>query len=192
MFRDFIFKLLHRRKHLHIHRNVYSFVSSDSSIIGPGVLDLGVKWNGLRYLESEFCMTDNSKLIVTGGFKIYTGFHISISKGATLKLGSGYINNRVTIDCYNSISIGDGVIISKGVTIRDSDNHYINGNLENSAPIVIEDNVWIGLNVTILKGVKIENGSVIAAGSVVTKDVKRNTLVGGVPARVIKENITWH
>jgi acetyltransferase-like isoleucine patch superfamily enzyme len=54
------------------------------------------------------------------------------------------------------------------------------------SPIVIEDDVWIGANVTILKGVTLHSGSVIAAGSVVVKDVPKNNVVAGNPAKTIK------
>jgi len=66
-----------------------------------------------------------------------------------------------------------------------------NGNEKVKALIVIGDHVWIGLNATILKGVRIADGSVVAAGAVVTRDVPGNTLAGGVPASKIKENVTW-
>lgn len=170
---------------------VHINVTPSSSIVGNGVLFLGTKWRGLRYMPSEFNLENEAILAINGEFSIYTGFHISITRGAKLSLGSGYINNNVTIDCFNSITIGDRVVISKGVTFRDSDNHSINGNREISSPIVVEDNVWIGLNAIILKGVRIGSGSVIAAGAVVVDDVPKNTLVGGVPARVIKENVVW-
>lgn len=66
----------------------------------------------------------------------------------------------------------------------------INGS-EPTRPIVIGNKVWIGTNVTVLKGVKIGDGCVIAAGSLVTKDIPANCLAGGVPAKVIKENVKW-
>ena len=61
----------------------------------------------------------------------------------------------------------------------------------NTKAIVIGDHVWIGKNVTILKGVKIGNNAIIAAGSIVTKDVPNNTLFGGNPAVIISEGVDW-
>lgn len=60
----------------------------------------------------------------------------------------------------------------------------------NDAPVVIEDDVWAGANVTILKGVTIGRGSVIAAGAVVTKSCPPYSIIGGVPARVIRTRFT--
>lgn len=165
---------------------VHVYAARSASVSGNGRLHLGVKWDGLRYLPSEFYLAERSSLVVNSAFSVYTGFHISINRGAVLSLGSGAINNGVTIDCFESISIGNRVSISKGVTIRDTDNHSINGNPNVSGPIVIEDNVWICLNATVLKGVHIGSGAVVATGAVVTRDVPPNTLVGGVPARVKK------
>jgi acetyltransferase-like isoleucine patch superfamily enzyme len=75
--------------------------------------------------------------------------------------------------------------------IRDSDNHLLDGRDRRSAPIRIGDHVWIGLRATILKGVTIGDGAVVAAGALVIHDVPPGALVGGVPARVIRENVTW-
>ncbi|WP_435011866.1 acyltransferase (plasmid) [Tundrisphaera lichenicola] len=170
---------------------VHVHASRAASISGAGRLELGTRWDGLRYLPSELNLQRDARLSVDGEFSIYTGFHISVSGGAALTLGSGYINNGVTIDCFKSITIGNRVAISKNVTIRDSDNHSIDGAGEISAPVIIEDDVWIGLNAVILKGVRVGAGSVVAAGAVVTRDVPRNSLVGGVPARVIRRDVTW-
>lgn len=166
-------------------------VAPSARMAGAGRLELGCSWEGLRYFPSELKLAAHARIEVHGHFYLLTGFHLAINEGATLSLGTGYINSNATIDCFSSITIGHGVAISSGVTIRDSDNHSINGNPVVAAPIVIEDHVWIGLNATILKGVRIGRGAVVAAGAVVTADVPENTLVGGVPARVIKRDIVW-
>ena len=62
---------------------------------------------------------------------------------------------------------------------------------EITKPIIIGDHVWIGKNALILKGVTIGNGAIVAAGSVVVKDVSAKTLVAGNPAKVIKDNVEW-
>ena len=187
-----VLSLRMKTKCVKIYPNVHISLSPSAFISGNGRLSLGTKWKGLRYLPSEINLEKNAKLIVNGGFRINTGFHISVTVGSTLTLGQGYINNNVTIDCFDSITIGNDVAISKGVTIRDSDNHSIDGNKRITAPIVIGDKVWIGLNAVVLKGVNIGAGAIVAAGAVVTKDIPENTLVGGVPAKIIKENVSWN
>lgn len=139
---------------------------------------------------SILVMGENSKLEVNGNFSFFSGCRIGILKGAILSLGNGYMNFDSKIYCYNNIKIGNGVIISEGVTIIDSDVHRISDR-DVSAPIIIGDNVWIGINATILKGVTIGEGAVIGAGSVVTKDIPPKCLAVGNPAKVIKENIGW-
>ena len=63
---------------------------------------------------------------------------------------------------------------------------------ENDLPVVIEDDVWIGTGAIILKGVKVGSGSIIAAGALVNKDVPRNSIVGGVPARLLRKRFSEH
>ena len=136
-------------------------------------------------------MYKNATLNVQNTFFIHSGCDIMVFENAKLSLGSGYINRYCKIRCYNSISIGQNVAISENFTIWDSDAHEILGNGTSTAPIVIGNKVWIGTNVTVLKGVKIGDGAVIAAGSLVNKDIPANCLAGGVPAKVIKTNIQW-
>lgn len=121
-----------------------------------------------------------------------SGGTIGILDNAKLSIKSGYMNYSSKIHCFKEINIGDGVIISEGVTIRDSDGHDIlDGKHEKAQPINIGNHVWIGLNATILKGVTIGDGAIIAAGAVVVHDVPAKTMVGGVPAKVLRENVEW-
>ncbi|MBN9312778.1 MAG: acyltransferase [Chryseobacterium sp.] len=136
-------------------------------------------------------MYQNSTIDVENTFFIHSGCDVMVFKNAKLKLGSGYINRYCKIRCYEEITIGNNVAISENFTIWDSDAHEIIGNGNPTAPIVIGNKVWIGTNVTVLKGVTIGDGAVIAAGSLVNKDIPENCLAAGVPAKVIRTNVQW-
>ena len=141
-------------------------------------------------------MDRNAKLNVTSGtFSVFYGGDIAIFSNAVLTLGNSFINNNCKIRCGKSITIGDDCAISHNVTILDSDFHILIRNGEemprHGKGVVIGNHVWIGTGVTILKDVHVGDGAVIAAGSLVTKDVPPNTLVAGSPAVVVVENIDW-
>lgn len=101
-----------------------------------------------------------------------------------------YINRRTEIKCQNSVEIGNDCAISWDVLIMDTDYHCINGQPV-CKPVKIGDKVWIGCKSTILKGVSIGDGAVIASGALVNRDVPPRTMVGGVPARIIREDVEW-
>lgn len=145
---------------------------------------------GYNGRSSILRLDKNSKLIVNGKFNLFYGADVILFENAVLELGSGYINSDCKIRCHESIKIGNGCAISHDFTIMDSDSHAING-VRNKKEIVIGDHVWIGTRVTVLSGVKIGDGAVIAAGAVVKDDVPAGALVGGCPARVLRENVTW-
>jgi len=149
-------------------------------------------WSKIKTFPSLLCMGENSELYINNVFRIYSDSKVYINKDAKLILGSGYINSGLNLSCFEKIEIGEKVVISENVTIRDSDNHQITSHEHiKTAPILIKDHVWIGINVTILKGVTIGEGAIIAANSLVTKDVPNFSMVGGVPAKVLKENVSW-
>jgi acetyltransferase-like isoleucine patch superfamily enzyme len=100
-----------------------------------------------------------------------------------------FINQNCTMYDLGGIDIGDGVMIGPNVSLISS-GHPIAPSQRRAgvtaAPIVIERDVWIAANVTIIAGVTIGENSVVAAGSIVTKDVPANTLVAGNPAKFIR------
>jgi acetyltransferase-like isoleucine patch superfamily enzyme len=130
------------------------------------------------------------------------GMHIMLESGVKLNIGNEaslvlgdyvYINSYSIIDCQYKISIGKRVQIGPNCYIGDFDHslhvdvtqvHHREG--KQMAAVVISENVWIGAGAIILKGVTVGKNSVIAAGSVVTRDIPPNVVAAGVPALVIK------
>lgn len=110
------------------------------------------------------------------------GKNISVGKNV-------FINSGCRFQDQGGITIGDGALIGHNVVLV-TINHEINPNNRSTmhpAPIVIGKNVWIGANATVVPGVTIGDGSIIAAGAVVTKNVPENVIVGGIPAKIIKK-----
>lgn len=117
---------------------------------------------------------------------------VYVDYGNHITVGSNFYCN---LDCIfldvNKITIGDNVMVGPRVSFytagHPTDAEIRNEALEFGLPITVKDNVWIGGNVVILPGVTIGKNSIVAAGAVVTKDVPDNVIVGGNPARVIRE-----
>lgn len=150
---------------------------------------------------------------ITGGECISIGENTTIKDNSSITAWSIYLEQRFSpritigdncgigerahITAIESITIGNGVLLGKNVLI--TDNGHGNNSLAQQSiipsmreliskgPVVIEDNVWIGQNSCVLPGVTIGQGAIIAANSVVTKNVEVNTIVAGNPARVIKK-----
>lgn len=147
-----------------------------------------------------------SRNCIIGGRFVFESSSGQISVGE-----HSYIGNSLFI-CRSNIEIGHNVTIAWGSTIYDHDSHSLNyierrkdiddelvairsgvnfiqnknWDVVNSKPIKICDDVWIGMNCIVLKGVTIGEGAIVGAGSVVTKDVPAWSVVGGNPAKVIK------
>lgn len=116
--------------------------------------------------------------------------------GGSITIGNNFstnINCHLNASVGGNINIGDNVLIGPNVVIRTANHNYnikdlpINKQGHKFADINIENNVWIGANVVILGGVKIGEGSVIAAGAVVNRNIDPYTVSGGVPVRFIKK-----
>jgi acetyltransferase-like isoleucine patch superfamily enzyme len=114
----------------------------------------------------------------------YTDFGKNILIGKNV-----FFNTGCSFQDRGGITIGDGTMFGMNVTIATL-NHGLSLDTRNTtypSPVNIGENVWVGSNATILPGVTIGNSSVVAAGAVVTKDVPENTVVAGVPAKVVKK-----
>ena len=111
----------------------------------------------------------------------------TLQSGAKIEIAEGCGFSGTVIGCFTSITIQKNVKCGANTLVTDSDWHLDDPRAGISKPIIIEENVWLGVNVTVLKGVRIGKNSVIGAGSIVTKDIPDNVIAGGNPCKVIKQ-----
>lgn len=116
----------------------------------------------------------------------------TLQAGASIRIGNNCGFSGTAIGAALSIEIGNNLKCGANTTITDTDWHHSDPARRRevadvpAARVVIEDDVWIGLGVTVLKGVRIGKGSVIGAGSVVTRDIPANVIAAGLPAKVLR------
>lgn len=121
------------------------------------------------------------------GFTLFPPFYTDFGKNIAIGRNV-FINSGCHFQDQGGIAIGDGALIGHNVVLA-TVNHALEPEKcrrNRYAPIRIGENVWIGSNATILPGVTLGDWAVVAAGAVVTKDVPPMTVVGGVPARVLR------
>lgn len=188
--RAFVFVLVHQ--YVRFKKIIYFYIFSDNKpdfhfksifqptqFVGKGIISIG--------LTSQIGVWPSPQLL--------SGYAYLEARGEASKITIGertFINNCVSIiSDKTSITVGDDCLIGPNVSIFDSDFHGLE--LENRSngvydclPVTIEDHVFIGANVTILKGVTVGMGAVIANGSIVIKDVEPFSVVGGIPAKKIR------
>jgi acetyltransferase-like isoleucine patch superfamily enzyme len=144
--------------------------------------------------------------IVVGPHTHVRGQLFTFWNGGQITIGSWcYVGEGTRIWSQSSVTIGNYVLIAHLADIHDTNSHPIDWRERRldteaifaggyrtptqtvSAPVVIEDDAWIGFKATVMKGVRVGRGAIVSAGSVVTKDVEPWTVVGGNPAKVIAE-----
>jgi maltose O-acetyltransferase len=156
--------------------------------------------DSVRFLRSADIVNSrtNVSAVEIGDHSVIGGRLLVFPDGGRIRIGRQcFIGPETRIWSGDAVEIGDRVLVSHGVNIHDSiahslsaqerHQHFIailqqgNGALGNvrKAPVIIEDDAWIGFNATVMKGVRIGRGAVIAAGAVVTKDVPPFTIVAG-------------
>lgn len=186
-----------RSSHIHVlHRSLINLAKT-ARIILPEKAYLNINEINIkrrRVIPCTLWMGENAQ-IESRGFTMYEGARIVVLNGGSLILGKSSYMNQSLIQCASSIIIGDDCAIAGDVLIQDTDFHPVldeHGNEKPvSKPIVIGNKVWICAKATILKGVTIGDGAIVAAGAVVTKSVPPHSLVAGNPAKVIRENVAW-
>jgi acetyltransferase-like isoleucine patch superfamily enzyme len=167
------------------------------------LFEKGVRFKMTSKVEN---ISGNRNNITIGKSTLIEGRLLVFKHGGKIAIGSNvYIGAGTNIWSAESITIGNNVLISHNVNVMDTNSHEIDhlerresyyqqmvggpsavkGNVE-TGKIVIEDDVWISFNAIILKNVTIGKGAVIAAGSIVTKDVPPYCVMAGNPARVVK------
>lgn len=145
--------------------------------------------NGAYHTPEEICtlMERLTGRPVPEGFRLFPPFRTDCGKH--LRFGRNvFVNSGCAFQDQGGIVIGDEALIGHNVTLctlNHSPDPASRGDLL-PAPIVIGARVWMGANVTVVPGVTIGEGAIVAAGAVVTRDVPPNTVVAGVPARMIK------
>lgn len=155
------------------------------------------------WLPSCLKMEKGTELHVHGGpltrygngpYLLRSGFCIEIVNNGKLTIGQGACNVGLTIMCADEITIGNGVRIGRNVSIRDYNGIHVivNDHYKTHAPVHIGNHCWLCTGCTIMPGVTIGEGCVVAANAVVTKSMPPHSLVAGSPAKVIKENIEWY
>ena len=140
----------------------------------PSAVEIGR--SGVLRVNGRVLAGDGTKLLVPAG---------------VLTIGDRTrFDGDTRIICTQEITIGEDCTVAWGVDVMDNDFHTINDQ-PSRAPIRVGNHVWIGTKATILKGVTVGDGAIVAAGATVTQDIPARTLVAGCPARPIKTDVLW-
>ena len=178
----------------------------------PHPIPPGVRWGEGFYCETaqifrHFKSEREDAVIIGNHVSCYAGVSFAIGKKGRCTIGDYTLLNGALIMAEDSVEIGSYCLVSWNVGIADSDFHPIEAAQRRidshalapyspnrpprpeirTAPVRIEDNVWIGMGALILKGVTIGENSVVAAGAIVTKSVPANVVAAGNPAVIVKE-----
>lgn len=159
-----------------------------------GLLQIGMGYAAFMHKHDVTYLNVKGSLIFQDKYSIGKGCRFDIGDGAMARFGRGYVNAKSNFIIKHGITIGDGSVISWGCQFLDEDFHHVTYTEKKGKTPLIEigRHVWIGSNVTVLKGSRIADGCVVASGAVVSSVFeKQNCLIAGNPAKVVREDVEW-
>lgn len=174
------------------HCNINIYGIGNSIIIAPGITrlyncDITIKGSNCKVtIGSDSNLHNTSLYIEDDGGSIHIGKHVTISGKTNIAVIEG-----------KSVTVGDDCLFSAEISFRVGDSHSIldtstGKRINPSKDITIGNHVWIGHSVKVLKGATVGDNSVIATGAIVTdKDFPPSSIIGGSPAKVLKEGVNW-
>jgi len=167
-----------------------TIISPSIKFYGKGVIKIGNNCS-LNRLVTFNATLPNGKIFINNNCRINDFTYLNAGEHS-ISIGSNSTVNAYSM-IVGPVTIGEGVRIGPHTVIVAAQHNFDDIHIPiyqqgiTQKGIIIGNNVWIGANVTILDGVRIKDGVIIAAGAVVTKNIEQNRIVGGVPARTIKE-----
>jgi hypothetical protein len=178
----------------HILAHERAFFRGTGKIETAGTLRVGIDYVGFSHPRDVTLFNVEGVLRFSGDFWIGRGCRFDIGPKATVLFGRGYANPNSLFVIMESLAVGHGCAISWGCQFLDERFHDLDypGKAPKAGGIRIGNNVWIGSGCTILRGARIPDGCVVAAGAVVGRSFEgERLLIGGNPARVLRQNVTW-
>lgn len=154
-----------------------------------------------RISDTKFIVYGSGHEVIIGDNVILDGVNLVFEDhNCKIVIGSNTViyhhTHIAAVEPYSTVEIGSDCLFSSYVDIRTTDSHSIidldtKKRINYGKNVVIKDHVWLGTHATVLKGVTIEHDSVVGMKSLVTRDIPCNCVAGGIPAKILKQNITW-
>ncbi|HTA27038.1 MAG TPA: acyltransferase [Bacteroidia bacterium] len=185
-----------------IHHKTLINIKNSKIIVNEGSLKVGIDFGyfdgGIYDSAKDRCkiFMINSTLEIHGNVSLYPGVLIYAINAHIIIRNNTKINGNVEIISLKKIDIGEDCLFAEGIIVRDNDGHKfgsagsISDELENKE-IKIGNHCWIGQRAMILKGVTLDTNVIVGAGAVVAGSFQSNVAVAGIPAKIIKENVSW-
>jgi acetyltransferase-like isoleucine patch superfamily enzyme len=183
-----------------IHHKTLLNIKNSKIIVNNGSLKVGIDFGyfdgGIYDSLKDRCkiFMINSTLEIYGNVSLYPGVLIYAVNANIIIRNNTKINGGVEIVSLKKIDIGEECLFAEGIIVRDNDGHTINpgaGDASAAKEVKIGNHCWIGQRATILKGVTLDNNVIVGAGAVVVGSFPSNVAVAGIPAKIIKENVSW-